>query len=74
MTSADVSRALHITAAVAETIRELGEVPEGHVYAAVMHVTTLSGFQSCISVLERAKLVKRSGHHLLTWIGPKVGG
>lgn len=57
--------------AITETIRELGEVPSGHLYAGLMHKISLNSYEAVISMLIRANLVKRS-YHLLTWIGPTL--
>jgi hypothetical protein len=56
--------------AIAETIRTAGQVPAGHVYAAVMGIMTLNTFNSIIDTLRRSGLVKRETTHMLTWIGP----
>jgi hypothetical protein len=56
--------------AVAEAIRELGEVPSGHLYARVMPYVSASAYDRILGILIEAKLVRRSGSHLLTWIGP----
>jgi hypothetical protein len=66
--------ALKIGLAVAESIRELGEVPSGHLYAPLMGRLSLSAYESIIGVLKNAHLVAESPAHLLTWTGPKLGG
>ena len=55
---------------LAEAIRELGEVPSGHLYAGAMNHLTLENYQAVIDALKRAKLVEER-NHLLTWIGSK---
>jgi hypothetical protein len=55
---------------VTETIRDLKEVPAGHLYAQLMNHMSLSTFESIVALLVRAKLVTRK-NHLLTWIGSK---
>ena len=64
--------ALEIVAAVGSAIHDLGQVPSGHLYARLMDRLTLAQYESIISTLIRAKMVKRDGNHLLTWCGPKV--
>lgn len=57
---------------VGECIRELGEVPSGHLYARLMGKLSLESYEAIIRQLVKADLVKRSNAHLLTWIGPVV--
>ena len=59
-------------AAIAEAIRELGEVPSGTLYAQVMGQFTLDQFQRLIGVLKRADIITESGH-VLAWVGPNGG-
>lgn len=63
------AKAVAVVAVLAETIRELGSVPSGHLYAQVMSHMSLDTYNSAIGVLKSADLVKES-NHLLTWIGP----
>lgn len=56
---------------LAETIRDLKEVPSGHLYASVMNHMCLDTYNAYIGALKGAKLVKEE-HHLLTWIGPDL--
>lgn len=79
MSTATVSRpAPHSTAAiaavnallaVAECIRELGEVPSGHLYARLMQVMDYTTYCRLIEVLERERLIRRAPSGMLTWIG-----
>lgn len=62
--------ALALIRIVADAIRNLGEVPSGHLYARMMGHMSLATYTSIITNLKRAKLVKESAH-LLTWIGPR---
>ena len=55
--------------ALAEAISELGEVPNGHLYAAVMGKMSFGEYQQAIAALKAQKLIKEKGF-LLTWIGP----
>jgi hypothetical protein len=64
----DVKAALGILRAVADTIRELGEVPSGHLYAHLMSKLSLEQYEQVISVLKQAGLITES-NHLLTWVG-----
>ena len=56
------------TKMLAECIRELREVPSGHLYAMVMGVMNLQTYEVLIGNLKRAGLVSEK-YHLLTWIG-----
>jgi len=64
--------ALTVVMAVAETIRELKEVPSGHLYAALMGKMDLEEYQSILRVIEGAGLIKVERSHLIRWIGPEV--
>ena len=64
--------AVRVAHAIAETIRELGEVPSGHLYARVMGVMDLRQYEQVISLLIDARLVERAPSHLLRWIGPSA--
>jgi hypothetical protein len=69
-TNTEVKAALGILQAVAEAIRELGEVPSGHLYANLMSKLSLAQFEQVLGFLKGAGLVRESNAHLLTWIGP----
>jgi hypothetical protein len=59
---------------VSETIRELGEVPSGHLFNALLMqypATSASDFQRIIDTLKRARLVEEKSH-ILRWIGPAL--
>ena len=72
VTNTEVKAAFGILQAVAESIRELGEVPSGHLYANLMSKLTLAQFEQVLGVLKGAGLVRESNAHLLTWIGPEA--
>lgn len=57
--------------ALAETIRTLGEVPSGHLYAAAMSQMSLAEYDRAIEVLIRAGIVAQS-NFMLRWVGPAV--
>lgn len=69
VTPDELKAAVAMTAAVAETIKTLGSVPSGHLYAQLMDRMSLETFESLIGILKRAKLVEEN-NHLLTWVGP----
>ena len=72
VTNTEVKAAFGILQAVAEAIRELGEVPSGHLYANLMSKLRLAQFEQVLGVLKGAGLVRESNAHLLTWIGPAL--
>jgi hypothetical protein len=68
----EAKQAINVIHAVAEVIRELGEVPSGHLYAQVMGVVDLATYNKIIELLKGAGLVSENAY-LLTWTGPKKG-
>jgi hypothetical protein len=68
-TPADLAAAFGAVKAIAEAIRELGEVPSGHLYGLLMDRLTIGQFEQTIGILKRSGLVQEKAH-LLTWIGP----
>ena len=72
-TSKQVAAAFQATAAMAEAIRTLGEVPSGTLYANVCGHMELGTYEKIIQTLKNAGLVSESAH-LLRWIGPKLEG
>jgi hypothetical protein len=63
---------LAVIKAVAEAVRELKQVPAGHLYASLMGIMSLAEFNSIIAVLVEAGLVERAASHMLTWVEPKA--
>jgi hypothetical protein len=57
-----------ITEAVADCIREVGEVPSGHLYAMLTGVLTLNEYSMVIAILRARGDVTQRGH-LLCWVG-----
>lgn len=69
-----VKAAVEIAMAVAEAIRELGEIPSGHLYAKLMlYGVTLTQHQSILGTLTMAGLIEVTPAHLVRWIGPAIG-
>ena len=66
-----IKAALAIVQALDEAIRELKQIPAGHLYARVMGVMSEQDFEAAIRTLCNAGLVHRSVLHLLTWIEPQ---
>lgn len=61
--------AIQLIRAVGDTIRDLGEVPSGHLYARLMDRINERTYNAIIDQLKRAKLVEQRGYRLI-WIGP----
>lgn len=57
-------------AAIGSTIRDLGTVPSGVIYARLMDRMDLAGYNRIIDLLCRAKVVEKLPSHELRWIGP----
>ena len=53
--------------AIAETIRFLGEVPSGDIYARLAGRITLGDYEQAIAILKRSGLVTETRSHLLRW-------
>ena len=53
--------------ALSETIRFLGEVPSGDIYARLAGRITLGDYEQAISILKRSGLVTETRSHLLRW-------
>jgi hypothetical protein len=61
--------ALEATVALADAIKALGSIPEGHLYARVMpHGISRETFNVLIGTLVKIGVVKRSNHELI-WRG-----
>lgn len=74
ITKDDVVAVFKVIIAVAHTIRELGEVPAGHLYVRLQEKLpsiTMDNFQTMMTKLEDARLISYNNHHLITWVGPK---
>ena len=58
---------LRLGVAAAETVKDLGQVPSGHLYAALMHQMTLDQYTKVVNIMKRAGMVKEN-NNLLTWV------
>lgn len=68
MLTKEVQGALNVIRAVADAIKELKEVPSGHLYAQLTGKMDLATYNRIIATLVGAGLVKEE-NHLLTWVG-----
>ncbi len=71
ITKEQTKAALQIMMAVAETIREMREVPSGVLYAHLMGKMNLEQYNSMLGVLERNKLITVGLNHVIHWTGPQ---
>jgi hypothetical protein len=67
----EVEATIGVIKAVADVIRELGEIPSGHLYARLMGSLNIDQYNTIIGVLKKCQLVKEE-RYLLTWIGPAI--
>lgn len=67
----DLRSAMAMVFTLAELVRELKEVPAGHLYSRLMGQMDIHTFEKCVSILVNSKLVTRK-NHLLTWVGPTL--
>jgi hypothetical protein len=68
-TAAQLKAGLAVMVAVTETIREVAEVPSGHLYAQLCGKMSLSAYESMVTTLVNTGLVKKTGD-MLKWTGP----
>lgn len=69
ITKEQLNAGLQMVMAIAEAIRELKEVPEGHLYTNVMSTIDLSQFNKILDILEKQKLITRN-NYLIKWVEP----
>lgn len=70
--AAQINAAIRVIRDVSETIRELKEVPSGHLYARLMGILTLEQYEQVLDILKGAKLIQVDGSHLIRWAGPEI--
>ncbi len=68
-TAEQVTAGIRVAAVVGDTIRQLGSIPSGELYAQLMGHMNLDTYNKCIQVLKKAELVEES-NHVLRWVGP----
>jgi hypothetical protein len=68
-TKEQVTAYLECVKTVAVCIRELKEVPSGHLYARLMSKMSLENYQGIIDFLRDKGFITVSRGHLITWIG-----
>jgi hypothetical protein len=70
-TEQQIKDAVDFVVTLAELVRASGRIPAGHLYALVMDRCDLTNFESFLSRLVGARLVRRDGD-VLVWIGPNL--
>lgn len=66
-TTSEVGAAINAIKAVADTIKELGEVPSGVLYANLMGSLNLNQYEQIIGILTRAGVIENR-NNLLVWV------
>jgi hypothetical protein len=66
VTKADIASGLNILKALASAVKELGEVPNGHLYQSVMSVMDIHAYNKAIDLLVRSTVILKQGD-LLKW-------
>lgn len=69
-TKEQIDKHIQVIKAISDTIRELKQIPSGHLYARVMEFMTLDQYNTIIGILVSCKFVKLHASHLLEWVGP----
>lgn len=69
MNETQIKAAVNAIAAMAEAIRELKEVPSGHLYAVLCGKMSLEQYNNAIRLICDTGLVELRGH-VLRWVGP----
>lgn len=62
----ELKAGLIVLAIMAETIREFGSIPSGHLYAQMMGRVSIDGYESAIRTLCGSTVIRRSGD-VLHW-------
>lgn len=67
-TSPEVKAMFQRMIALGDAIHQLGQIPEGHLYARAMGQMTLLEFKLAIGLMIKERIIKRE-HDVLHWIG-----
>ena len=71
-TAAQLRAGLNVLIAVSESIRELGEVPSGTLYAALIGKVNYAGYEAILQTLTNAGLIQVMPSHMIRWVGPTL--
>lgn len=69
MTAEQVKASIRVVQAIADAIRDLKQIPSGHLYGRLMGHLSLQDYERIIDVLVNAGVVREDPSHLLVWIG-----
>lgn len=72
MSKEQVTAAIAIARVIANAIKELGQIPNGHLYAQVMGSIGYENYMACIAMLKRSGVI-REENNLLIWNLPIDG-
>lgn len=64
------NNSLKVIVEIARGIRDLRQVPSGHLYARLMNVLTIDQYYTVLYILVENDLIEVDGSDLITWIGP----
>jgi hypothetical protein len=70
-TPAELKNGISILTAVAEAIRELGEIPSGTLYALLVGRVTKEGYDRMLVTLTNAGLIEVQPNFMIRWVGPQ---
>lgn len=70
-TTQQIVSSIQATAAIAETIRMVGSIPSGHLYAQLLGRMSFEAYEAIIAMLKRAGLVAEE-NNVLRWVGPAL--
>ena len=60
--------AIELIKTVADAIKEVGRIPSGHLYAAMMNTLSLEQYNDLIALLKRTNLIEEANNELI-WRG-----
>lgn len=66
-----IMKAMEIVKLVGEVIRDVREIPSGHLYACLMEKISFDDYTKVIDLLKKAGLVEESNAHMLSWKEPR---
>ena len=64
--------AIEMIVAVGDLIRSSKQIPSGELYALLMGKLNHDNYETIITTLVGAGVVRRENNHMLTWIGPEL--
>ena len=71
LTKEELNGGLQAIFAVAEAIREAGEIPSGTLYAMLIGKMNFQAYEKMLAILKNAGLISVNAH-LIRWTGPAL--